>query len=654
MPGFASSSDTSDPKSAGRAPSVSHAAAPEPGSVWDVVAHYFIHRDGKSHSKLAPQVSKDQFSSGSAAVAADEAHAAAVQSFRDFTRLCLCFGLAQGSIITTVTYATTLIGESVGSYCDGCFFGAFTLTSFCLAEALVDAVGGPINAYRAALALFLADVVALAIGHHLHVNAVMAALDGSGSGTSDVARILAYTGSLLGGIGFSLHWNGQSVLYRLAACRYARARRVDVSIVNGTFSGLFAALYVPFEMACKQAASLLLMALPVLATVSSGDDAATESTYKDDLPWYRSKDRPWTLRSGHDPEIAERHLSDSATADLMNAAKVDAQVWGNFFILFGAILCIAVALIPRTMGVDISDEDAFEDEGNEAASLLGDGGRNTTSARSNLSIGGQRARRQDMDIDTDTSLCERTLTKITETPRMLWEHPVLMALIPINVSFGVTAGFFFSYFYDKTVAAHRGSAAVGLVAAVGSGIVAVSAVPLSLLADGIGKGPVVVLGSICFGIIGVAYLVVPDQVLGSWSCVFILNALMGVGRAVWENTNKAIYADFFTADESPAAFANMYMVTGLLTFLSLFLFPSLPLPILAVLVVLPAIAMGPGYYRALSNASAGHRFRESRFKRAYAAAALAAASGNKVHSTHGARVLPEREETGYGSAVITL
>jgi len=652
MPDF-SSSDINGRTPAGRAPSDSHVAASEPGSVWDVVAHYFIYRDRSGHSTPVPPLSKDQFSSSSAAAVAVNAHAAAVQCFRDFMRLCLCFGLAQGAIITTVTYATTLIGESVGSYCDGCFFGAFTLTSFCLSEALVDTVGGPINAYRTALALFLADVVALAIGHHLHVNAVMSAITGSGNGTSDVARVLAYMGSLLGGIGFSLHWNGQSVLYRLAANRYARARRVDVSTVNGTFSGLFAAVYVPFEMACKQAASLLLMALPVLSTVLSDDAAA--SSDKDDLPWYRSKDRPWPLRAGPDSGNAERHLSDSATAGLMNAAKVDAQIWGYFFILFGAILCISVALIPRSMGVDVSDEDSLEDEGNEAASLLGDGGRNTSSVRGNLSIGGKGSRlRHGVDIDSDTSLCQRTLARTIETPRMLWEHPVLMALIPINVSFGVTAGFFFSYFYDKTVAAYRGSAAVGLVAAVGSGIVALSAVPLSLLADCIGKGPVVVLGSACFGIIGVAYLVVPDHVLGSWGGVFILNALMGVGRAVWENTNKAIYADLFTAEESPAAFANMYMVTGLLTFLSLFLFPSLPLPTMAVLVLLPALAMGPGYYRALSNASAGHCFRESRFKRAYAAAALAAATGNKTHSTNSARVVSEREDTGYGSAVVTL
>jgi hypothetical protein len=654
--------DVNGAKSAGLAPSEAHAAASDPGSVWDVVAHYRAHRDGGGRSARLLHLAKGQSSSGSGAAVAAEAHAAAIQCFRDFMRLCVCFGLAQGAIITTVTYATTLMGESVGSYCDGCFFGAFTLTSFCLAEALVAAVGGPLNAYRTAVALFLAYVIALATGHHLHANAVLAALHGSGDGTSGAARVVAYAGSVVGGLGFSLHWTGQSVLYRLAANRYAHARSIDASTVNGTFSGLFAAVYVPFEMACKQAASVLLMALPALPTFSDDDEAAAASSGGSGVPWYRAKDSPWPLRAT--TSLAVRHFADSAAAELtvvaaatdaqaVDDATIDARVWGHFFVLFSAILCLSAALVPHSMGLNFGGEAFSEDDGGEASSLLGGGGGDNFSGRGKLSIGGKGTKMPDGEGDSDGTVCERTLRKVLDTPRMLWENPVLMALMPINVSFGVTAGFFFTYFYDKTVALHQGSAAVGLVAALGSAIVALSAVPLSILAVGIGKGPVVVLGSACFGAIGVAYLVVPGNALGSWGGVFLINTLMGVGRAVWENTNKAIYADLFTAEESPAAFANMYMVTGLLTFLSLFLFPSLPLPTMAVLVVLPALAMGPGYYRAVNLAATGYRFRESRFKRACAAAALAAASGSKTGSSICSGV-GGGADADYGSAVVTL
>jgi len=34
---------------------------------------------------------------------------------------------------------------------------------------------------------------------------------------------------------------------------------------------------------------------------------------------------------------------------------------------------------------------------------------------------------------------------------------------------------------------------------------------------------------------------------------------MGIGRAVYESTNKAIIADFFPGEKSPGAFANVFV-----------------------------------------------------------------------------------------------
>ena len=43
--------------------------------------------------------------------------------FRSHIYLCVCFGLSQGAVIAIITYATTFMSESAGSYCDGFFFG---------------------------------------------------------------------------------------------------------------------------------------------------------------------------------------------------------------------------------------------------------------------------------------------------------------------------------------------------------------------------------------------------------------------------------------------------------------------------------------------------------------------------------------------------
>jgi hypothetical protein len=50
--------------------------------------------------------------------------------------------------------------------------------------------------------------------------------------------------------------------------------------------------------------------------------------------------------------------------------------------------------------------------------------------------------------------------RLVETPRMLVESKVLRCLMPINIAFGVAAGFMFTFYYDQTVAAYRGDAAV--------------------------------------------------------------------------------------------------------------------------------------------------------------------------------------------------
>jgi hypothetical protein len=60
---------------------------------------------------------------------------------RSHLYLCICFGLAQGATITSITYATTFMGETVGSYCDGVFFGSFTIVSL--------TIGAPLAPYYA-------------------------------------------------------------------------------------------------------------------------------------------------------------------------------------------------------------------------------------------------------------------------------------------------------------------------------------------------------------------------------------------------------------------------------------------------------------------------------------------------------------------------
>jgi len=50
--------------------------------------------------------------------------------------------------------------------------------------------------------------------------------------------------------------------------------------------------------------------------------------------------------------------------------------------------------------------------------------------------------------------------------------------------------------------------------------------------------------------------------------------MQGIGRACYEGTNKALYADFFK-DDAPAAFSNIVLANGIASSISYFVFPSL-------------------------------------------------------------------------------
>jgi MFS family permease len=78
-----------------------------------------------------------------------------------------------------------------------------------------------------------------------------------------------------------------------------------------------------------------------------------------------------------------------------------------------------------------------------------------------------------------------------------------------------------------------------------------------------GKGPVLIWGAICFAlVVAIPFFMIPD--LSKWTPVtlIIIYALYGMGRATFESTLKAVFADFFYY-EKEGAFANIILQNGL-------------------------------------------------------------------------------------------
>jgi MFS family permease len=77
-----------------------------------------------------------------------------------------------------------------------------------------------------------------------------------------------------------------------------------------------------------------------------------------------------------------------------------------------------------------------------------------------------------------------------------------------------------------------------------------------------GKGPILILGAMCFFGVVFPFVVQPNASQYSWPVLVAIYSLHGTGRATFEGTLKATFADFFP-QEREGAFANIILQNGL-------------------------------------------------------------------------------------------
>ena len=79
------------------------------------------------------------------------------------------------------------------------------------------------------------------------------------------------------------------------------------------------------------------------------------------------------------------------------------------------------------------------------------------------------------------------------------------------------------------------------------------------------------MGSVCFAALAGIFIIFPGTDKG-WGILVFCYSLMGFGRATFESTLRATFADFFAKDID-GAFANIILQSGLASALAFFLFP---------------------------------------------------------------------------------
>lgn len=162
----------------------------------------------------------------------------------------------------------------------------------------------------------------------------------------------------------------------------------------------------------------------------------------------------------------------------------------------------------------------------------------------------------------------------------LWTVDSRMAyLTPINIAFGFTTAYINNYvntFLDTPGSDMKATPGwAGLVLAVTPATATLLSFPYSFISTRYGKLVLMVWGGLNYA--GAAIWVVllsPEQLVGLGFGIVGIYAVVGSGRAVFEGTNKALFADFFP-DDKEAAFANVIVQSGGGAALAYFVFPLL-------------------------------------------------------------------------------
>lgn len=192
--------------------------------------------------------------------------------------------------------------------------------------------------------------------------------------------------------------------------------------------------------------------------------------------------------------------------------------------------------------------------------------------------------------DDDDGITSRTSSppsttvfyKVTAAGQLLWKDPKMKWMIGLNAVFGFTSAFLNSYVNGQVVPVALNDPDSRYIGALSSWVSAVAA-GMSLVFGRIAassslststsssssssssfgsKGSILILGAVCFLGVVFPFLIEPNAEKYGWSLLIMVYTLHGVGRATFEGTLKATFADYFSY-EKEGAFANIILQNGL-------------------------------------------------------------------------------------------
>jgi MFS family permease len=142
----------------------------------------------------------------------------------------------------------------------------------------------------------------------------------------------------------------------------------------------------------------------------------------------------------------------------------------------------------------------------------------------------------------------------------------LQLLIPYQICFGLSAGLVDTYVNGVIVNHYIGEGYIGLLSGLVTLTAAILSGPFAMIGTKytFGNSMIMIFGAVCFALGGLILLTLNDSQISTWPVIIFYYIIHGAARGVWENTNKAVIAEYFPhKDQRDAAFASVYFSSGL-------------------------------------------------------------------------------------------
>jgi MFS family permease len=479
--------------------------------------------------------------------------------YRNFVVMSLFCSTIPATALACLALATSQLGSTTGALQTCLLYASYTCTSLTGLSTLSIQRYGSKRTLVVGMICYMAYVISFATA------ALLLSSKNNDSSTDSarslrVVEIVTATGAFVGGIGAGLLWTSQGVYFSEVSEEYCRC----------------------------------LSTAPEAVSADSGDIDDLSNGGPDDPTRLPPEHHSYNHESGGGPVRVVRSATDAPNPLSHSITAVRSNLAGVFaFILLAeetlldvastvavrqfqfdwiAVFVIYALLgISATVGMHVFVHDYHRSTIPSLPSRLFGQDKTGRTAMSSERFGSRPT--DDIEAPTATIVGPSSTEpaspgcyKAAATFRLLLNDSKMKYMIGFNAAFGVAGAFLNSFVSGEVVPVALNddkSSFVCLLVALHGTVAALASLCFGspFMASHVGNGPILVLGAVCFGAVALPFLLQPQFDQWNWTMLIVIYSFQGIGRATFEGTLKAIFADFFSY-EKEGAFANIILQNG--------------------------------------------------------------------------------------------